>query len=268
MMTSMTRTPRPPKRLTSRERQQIRQYLTASMTRSSASTSRSRTSAWLQGRLPRYALASLLQVARRAQLTVQLQILKLSRKVWNSPTIRAELANLAANAHLNSKVLIRSVKTRWNTVTEVLGRALEMRAVLMDLCHMVQFNKARGVRLRQFVLSNEEWVVLQQLHDLLDVCHLFFVLDDRTDSSQPFLFATKEISMSSRALVHQVIPYIDVLTRHVDSFKANDTLHPAVRATAQRGRVILDKYYSLTDDSIVYRITMSKHIASCMAYIL
>ncbi len=265
MMTSTTRMLRPPKRLTSSERQRIRRYSTAWTTRSSASTSRLRTSAWFQGRLPRYALASLLQVARRAQLTIQLQILKLSRKVWNSPTIRAELANLAADAHLNSEVLIRSVKTRWNTGTEVLGHTLEMRAVLTDLCDMVQFKKAHGVRLRQFVLSDEEWVVLQQLHDLLDVCRLFFVLDNRTDDSQPFLFATKEISTSGQALVHQVIAYIDVLTRHVDSFKANDTLHPAVRAAAQRGRVILDKYYSLTDDSIVYHVTMSKHIPCCMA---
>ncbi|OJT02144.1 Zinc finger BED domain-containing protein RICESLEEPER 1 [Trametes pubescens] len=52
------------------------------------------------------------------------KILKLSRKVWNSPTIRAELATLAADTKLNSEVLIRSVKTRWNTITEVLGRAL------------------------------------------------------------------------------------------------------------------------------------------------
>ncbi|KAL1947002.1 hypothetical protein VTO73DRAFT_13963 [Trametes versicolor] len=178
------------------------------------------------------------------------KILKLSRKVWNSPTIRAELATLAADAKLNSEVLIRSVKTRWNTVTEVLGRALKMRMVLTDLCDMVQFNKAHGVRLRQFVLSDEEWVALQQLHDLLD----------------PFLFATKEISTSGRTLVHQVIPYIDVLTSHVDNFKKDDALLPAIRAAAQRGRVILDKYYSLTDDSIVYRIAMILHPRYKMQY--
>ncbi len=76
---------------------------------------------------------------------------------------------------------------------------------------------------------------------------------------QPFLFATKEISTSGRALVHQVIPYINVLMHHVDNFKADDTLAPAVRAASQRGRLILDKYYSLTDDSIIYRIAMSAY---------
>ncbi len=95
--------------------------------------------------------------------------MKLSRKVWNNPTIRAELASLAAAAELNSETLIRCVKTRWNTVTEVIGRALQMRPVLADLCDMVQFNKPRGACLRQYILNDDEWTVLQQLHDLLDV---------------------------------------------------------------------------------------------------
>lgn len=32
-----------------------------------------------------------------------------------------------------------------------------------------------------------------------------------------------------------------------------------MRAASQRGRVILDKYYSLTDDSIIYRIAMGSY---------
>lgn len=98
--------------------------------------------------------------------------MKLSRKVWNSPTIRAELAKLSHDAELDCEVLVRSVKTRWNTVTEVLERALKMRAVLSDLCDMVQFNKPRGVRLRQFILGDEEWTILQQVHSMLDVSTL------------------------------------------------------------------------------------------------
>lgn len=61
-------------------------------------------------------------------------------------------------------------------MTEVIGRALEMRAVLSDLCDMVQFNKPRGARLRQYILGDDEWAILQQLHDLLDVGTGFFNL--------------------------------------------------------------------------------------------
>lgn len=42
-----------------------------------------------------------------------------------------------------------------------------------------------------------------------------------------------------------------------------------IRAASQRGRLILDKYYSLTDDSIIYRIAMSTYLPFyCCAYLL
>ncbi|RDX39814.1 hypothetical protein OH76DRAFT_1367189, partial [Lentinus brumalis] len=172
----------------------------------------------------------------------------LSNKVWHSPTIRAELAKLAQNAELNSEVLVRAVKTRWNTVTHVLERAKEMRAVLTEVCDMAQFNKGAnrkkgaGLHLRRFILDDLEWDILDQLLRLLS----------------PFLYATTRMSKNTRALVHEVIPNMDVLTAHLDDFDSDITLHPSVRAAAQRGRIILNKYYSRTDESIVYRIAMRK----------
>ena len=76
---------------------------------------------------------------------------------------------------------------------------------------------------------------------------------------QPFLFATNEISSSTQALVHEVIPFIDVLTKHVDDFISNPNLTPAVRAAAQRGRILLDQYYSKTNETDIYRSTMSEY---------
>ncbi len=95
--------------------------------------------------------------------------MKLSQKVWNSPTVRAELETLAVESKLPCKVLVRSVKTRWNTVVKVLNRAVTMKAVLSELCDKAQFNKPRGIRLRRYVLTDEEWVVIEQLRLLLDV---------------------------------------------------------------------------------------------------
>lgn len=60
-------------------------------------------------------------------------------------------------------------------------------------------------------------------------------------------------------LVHEVIPYIDILTEHLDDFADDDTLVATIRAAVERGRVVLNKYYKKTDESIVYRIVMSKH---------
>lgn len=95
--------------------------------------------------------------------------MKLSLKVWNSPTVRAELETLAVDSKLACKVLVRSVKTRWNTVVEVLNRAVTMKSVLGELCDKAQFNKPRGIRLQRYVLTEEEWLVIEQLRLLLDV---------------------------------------------------------------------------------------------------
>ena len=56
--------------------------------------------------------------------------MRLLTKVWHSPQVHEELARLAGDASLDSETLVRAVKTRWNTVTDVLERALEIGRVL------------------------------------------------------------------------------------------------------------------------------------------
>jgi hypothetical protein len=43
----------------------------------------------------------------------------------------------------------------------------------------------------------------------------------------------------------------------MDDFIDNNDLHPTVRAAALRGSLMMNKYYSLTDDSNVFRVAMS-----------
>ena len=86
-------------------------------------------------------------------------------------------------------------------------------------------------------------------------------------SSMPASSRHSAISSSTRALVHEVIPFIDVLTKHVDDFTDNPDLTPAVRAAAQRGRLLLDQYYSKTDETDIYRSAMctsSRLLHVCM----
>ena len=71
-----------------------------------------------------------------------------------------------------------------------------------------------------------------------------------------FLIATKQMSQSQTPLIHMVIPIFDIITRALDDHINDDTLPPAVRMAAWRGRAMLNKYYGLTDESIVYRIAM------------
>ena len=97
------------------------------------------------------------------------KITSLSKKVFHSPTIREECHKLCSHYKLKAKVLLRSVPTRWNTVAEMLARALELQPILLDLCDMAQFNKQDGVKLWRYILEDEEWLVLKQLHPILDV---------------------------------------------------------------------------------------------------
>ena len=77
-------------------------------------------------------------------------------------------------------------------------------------------------------------------------------------SLQVFLIATKQVSQSKNPLVHEVIPIFDIVSRALDEHVSDITLPPSVRVAASRGRAMLNKYYGLTDDSIVYRIAMCK----------
>ena len=155
---------------------------------------------------------------------------------------------------------MRPVRTRWNTVTCVLGRAINLSPVLEPLCDMHQFNKdpKRGLRLRRFIVTKDEWVILKDLHRLLDVRAIFAVCFARklTVPFQPFLFATNQISSNRHALIQDVIPFIDILTDHVEKYKADTTKSRVVRAAAARGRIILDRYYSRTDEVAIYRVAM------------
>jgi hypothetical protein len=54
-----------------------------------------------------------------------------------------------------------------------------------------------------------------------------------------------------------VVAYYNIpITRALDDYAEDTENVPAVRMAAIRGRKMLDKYYGLTDDSIVYRLAM------------
>ncbi|PIL30809.1 hypothetical protein GSI_06977 [Ganoderma sinense ZZ0214-1] len=87
-----------------------------------------------------------------------------------------------------------------------------------------------------------------------------------TELLDPFVFATRQISSSDRALVHEVIPYMDALTEHLDKFSNDESLTPTVHMAAKRRRVVLDKYYGLTNETIIYHIAMILHPRYKMNY--
>jgi hypothetical protein len=59
-------------------------------------------------------------------------------------------------------------------------------------------------------------------------------------------------------LVYHIIPIIDKLNQLFTNTIIKKTLHPIVCHAARLASAVLDKYYTLTDESEVYRIDMSK----------
>ncbi|KAH7926227.1 hypothetical protein BV22DRAFT_1009661, partial [Leucogyrophana mollusca] len=115
--------------------------------------------------------------------------------------------------------------------------AIEYRRAIDELT-------AKKVDLRKYELDNNEWEIATHLRDVLGV------LKDAT------LFFSR-----STPNLATVIPAMDdineVFTTHVVS--EDVTLNPAIRAAVSIGKKTLDRYYSLTDSSQVYRIAMVLH---------
>jgi len=158
--------------------------------------------------------------------------------------------------------MIRDVSTRWNSTAELVQRALELAPALRILSVMAEYNKVgRGVRLARFQLSPEEWKIFSDLSPLLDVSYYLNIVHRFNEHNQVFLFATNQISTNKIPLIHQVIPIFDIITTALEDNIENDALPLIVRHAALRGYYMLNKYYSLTDDAVVYRIAMSKSSA-------
>lgn len=62
----------------------------------------------------------------------------------------------------------RSVDTRWNTVAKASGCALAFKAALFLLFDMPQ-HKHRNAKMRKYILTEIEWVILDQLYEILEV---------------------------------------------------------------------------------------------------
>jgi hypothetical protein len=102
-------------------------------------------------------------------LLINFKLRNLAKKIVHSPTVRHDLQNCCNLTQVPSVQMVRDVATRWNSTTELIGRALQLRDPLKLLVIMEEYNKPRGVRLQRFQLSDQEWALLKQLHSLLDV---------------------------------------------------------------------------------------------------
>ncbi|KAF8421126.1 hypothetical protein L210DRAFT_3344234, partial [Boletus edulis BED1] len=140
----------------------------------------------------------------------------------------------------------RDVSTRWNSTLEMLAYGLKhCKAV-----NSVTQDHALG--LRKFELDNKEWDLLEQLHDVLKI------LKDAT------LYFLRGVNGTPNLAA--VIPAMDLIDEKLTTYSLDHKYSPAIRAAISLAKQTLNRYYQLTDNSEVYRITMVLHPRHKLSY--
>lgn len=114
-----------------------------------------------------------------------------------------------------------------------------------------KFTGDRDLDLRRLELDDEEWELASQLRDVLKI---FW------DASQFFSRG------DGSPLVCGVIPAMDHIDESLTTYSINNKYCPAIRSACALAKKTLNRYYSKTDDSVMYRICLMLHPSYKTAY--
>ncbi|KAH9971608.1 hypothetical protein BGW80DRAFT_1174487 [Lactifluus volemus] len=168
------------------------------------------------------------------------QLRNFANAVKNSPTIllpewRKTIKQLATDADdpkkaLADRIMPHDVATHWNSTYDMLKFAKSYQDPIN------QMTDSRSLKLRYCMITESEWELVKQLRDILKTVTLQFSTDTPCLAS--------------------VIPAIDKMHDELTKASKKKDNSPALRAALVMGKGLLNKYYSLTDESEVYRIAM------------
>ncbi|KAG1900157.1 uncharacterized protein F5891DRAFT_952567, partial [Suillus fuscotomentosus] len=127
------------------------------------------------------------------------------------------------------------VSTCWNSTFDMVEYALRNREAIDAV------TQRQDLGLRQLELTDHEWVIAEQLQDILKDATLFFL------RSTPNL-AT-------------VIPAMDLIDEKLTTYSLNASFLPSIRVAVGLAKKTLNRYYQLTDTSEVYHIAMGEFLS-------
>lgn len=189
-------------------------------------------------------------IAKAKQKPKTLPVVAKMRKgvvaIRDSPQRREILARQCVAAKIQPKVVLRDVRTRWNSTHTMMVRAQELKEPF-DL------TLTSIPKLRKYVLDESEWDKIGELITLL----------------APFKEATEMLSNEHSPTISRVSAVYQVLFEHLEKFKSDrDLSEPTSKRVkrnvsniptspswlvqaAERGLAKLEKYYPSTD-GLVY----------------
>ncbi|KAG2120469.1 uncharacterized protein F5147DRAFT_563274, partial [Suillus discolor] len=131
--------------------------------------------------------------------------------------------------------LPQDVSTHWNSTFDMVEYALRHQEAIDAV------NQRRDLGLQQLELTDQEWVIAEQLQDILKDAMMFF-------------------SRSTPNLV-TVIPAMDLIDEKLTTYSLNASFLPSIRVAVGLAKKTLNRHYQLTDTSEVYRIAMGKFVS-------
>ncbi|THU77905.1 hypothetical protein K435DRAFT_564929, partial [Dendrothele bispora CBS 962.96] len=174
----------------------------------------------------------------------------LGHKIHFSAPLQDELGEICDHLKITYKTLKRLVDTRWNSVHTMWASFADIEQALDELCdpspkrgsHTVKLSKDRKV-LKSWKLTNEEWNLVNSIIPLL-----------KWTLQKPY--AANHMQTSKRPMLIEVIEYMDTVNSILEQWVKDESKPAVIRYGATKGLGVLDKYYSKTDDSIMYQAAM------------
>ncbi|WVF70526.1 hypothetical protein IAT40_005316 [Kwoniella sp. CBS 6097] len=155
------------------------------------------------------------------------------------------------------RVIQRDIETRWNTTGDMIGLCMDMKLVVLAFYKdkAIQADKnAKVVFDKPNQLSELDWKTMAALRPVLT----FFktaTIRFQYDLSRPIV------------TVASVVPYLDEVTKQLDKILLDEKVPVMVRVGCCVGKNLANKYYSRSDESIIYRLAILLHPSMRMRYL-
>ncbi|PLW39543.1 hypothetical protein PCASD_07675 [Puccinia coronata f. sp. avenae] len=164
---------------------------------------------------------------------------EISKKLRFSPNSKAKfLALCRENKCAKPHMVERNERTQWNSTSAQLKSIVRCKSAILEWQRHRQFGMDS-----KYCVNQSEFSLARNLVDVLEIFHK----------------VTLQVSNAGSALLANVVVFIDQITNHLLTIISNKDYPPALRNACRAGLKMTNKYYSLTDASPLYRITILLH---------
>jgi hypothetical protein len=151
---------------------------------------------------------------------------------------------------LCQQMMSHNVTTRWNSTYDMLEFTIKYREALESI------TGNQRMKLRQYELTEEDWNIATQLHDILKVHYYALLFNHRLSFPQQIFKDATLFFLCDTPNIAMVIPAMDHLDKHLTNAALNPKYPMSIKATIAIGKKTLNRYYDKTDHSEVFRIAI------------